>query len=197
MLKAHLGPTVSVMVVALAHPPGKVTHAARACALRRRLPERGHARAAGIATHDFCRARRHHHCRPQLERRRLMAWRGCGDARGRHGGRDLLAIRADLGPRRRQRQSRCELACEAFGAARHFAGGRSPAARRQRRLPARRLRLSAPPSGARHPLSPRGRHPHRRPRPLDVVRTGRRLVRDRARRSVRAGRRIVPAASFA
>ena len=34
--------------------------------------------------------------------------------------------------------------------------GRSPAARRQRRLSARRLRLSAPPSGARHPL-PRSR----------------------------------------
>ena len=90
---------------------------------------------------------------------------------------------------RRQRQSRRELACEAFGAARHLAGGRPPAARRQRRLSARRLRLSAPPSGARHPLSARGRHPHRHPWPLDVVRTGRRLVRDRARRGVRAGRR--------
>ena len=43
--------------------------------------------------------------------------------------------------------------------------------------------------GPGHPLPHRGRHPHRHPRPLDLVRAGRRLVRNRARRGVRAGRR--------
>ena len=56
-------------------------------------------------------------------------------------------------------------------------------------FPARRLRLFAQPPGARHPLPDRGRHPHRHPWPLDLVWTGRRLVRIRARRGVRAGRR--------
>ena len=55
-------------------------------------------------------------------------------------------------------------------------------------VPARRLRLPASPSGAGHPLPDRGRHPHRHPRPLDVLRAGRRLVRERAGRGVRAGR---------
>ena len=40
----------------------------------------------------------------------------------------------------------------------------------------RRLRLSAPPSGARHPLPAPRRHPHRHQGPFDVVWTGRRLV---------------------
>jgi hypothetical protein len=57
---------------------------------------------------------------------------------------------------------------------------------RQRRLPARRLRLSAPPPGAGHPLPDRGRPARRHPRPLDLIRARRRLVRIRARRGVRA-----------
>ena len=56
-------------------------------------------------------------------------------------------------------------------------------------LSARRLRLPAPPPGPGHPLPDRGRHPHRHPRPLDLLRTGRRLVRERARAGVRASRR--------
>ncbi len=68
------------------------------------------------------------------------------------------------------------------------ARGRAPAARRQRRVSARRLRLSASSSGAGHPLPARGRHPHRHPWPLHLVWAGRRLVRERARAGVRAGR---------
>ena len=67
--------------------------------------------------------------------------------------------------------------------------GRSPAPRRQRRVSARRLRLSASPSGPRHPLSVRRRHPHRHARPLDLVRSRWRLVRKRPRPGIRAGRR--------
>ena len=79
------------------------------------------------------------------------------------------------------------VAREAFGPARHPAEGGTAAARRQRRLPAGRLRLSAHPSGAGHPLPDRGRHPHRHRRPFDLVRPGQRLVRERARSGVRAG----------
>ena len=58
-------------------------------------------------------------------------------------------------------QRRHRFARKAFGAARD-AAARSPAsARRQRRLSARRLRLSASASRAGHPLPARRRHPHR------------------------------------
>src|SRR5262245_39059930 len=45
------------------------------------------------------------------------------------------------------------------------AGERASPARRQRRVPARRLRPSPPPSGAGHPLPDRRRHSHRHRRP--------------------------------
>ena len=61
-------------------------------------------------------------------------------------------------------------------AARHHAQRGGAVARRQRRFSARRLRLSAPPSGARHPLPAPRRHPHRHQGPFDVVWAGRRLV---------------------
>ena len=66
--------------------------------------------------------------------------------------------------------------------------GRTAAARRQRCVSARRLRLPAQALGAGHPLPARRRHPHRHPRPLDLLRSRQRLVRDRLRSGVRAGR---------
>ena len=42
--------------------------------------------------------------------------------------------------------------------------------------------------GPGHPLRHRRRHPHRHPRPLDVIRSGRGMVRDRPRRRFRARR---------
>ena len=74
------------------------------------------------------------------------------------------------------------------------AEGQSASPRRQRRVSAGRLRLSASPSGAGHPLSARRRHPHRHARPLDLVRSRWRLVRKRPRPGIRAGRR--PADAF-
>ena len=67
--------------------------------------------------------------------------------------------------------------------------GRASVARRQRRVSARRLRLSASAPGAGHPLPDRRRHPHRHARPFDQLRAGRRLVRERTRSGVCAGRR--------
>ena len=97
---------------------------------------------------------------------------------------------------RRRRASAALPAARALSRAKNFPRGSRPlpqgraaAARRQRRLPAGRLRLFAPASGSRHPLPARGRHPHRYARPLDLLRSRRRLVRERARSGVRAGRR--------
>ena len=55
-------------------------------------------------------------------------------------------------------------------------------------LPGGRLRLSAPPSRTRHPLPDRRRNPHRYVRPLDVIRSGRRLVRERTGCGLRSSR---------
>ena len=109
--------------------------------------------------------------RPRQRRRGLAGRRRrAGQARRRR--RDLLALgtgarRPRLDGRQRARHG---LAREAHGLSRDAAEGRTADARRQRRLPARRLRLSAPAPGAGHPLPDRGRHPHRHARPLDVVR---------------------------
>ena len=48
--------------------------------------------------------------------------------------------------------------------------------------------FTAQASGPGHPLPDRRRHPHRHARPLDLLRAGQRLVRDRPRSGVRAGR---------
>ena len=60
-------------------------------------------------------------------------------------------------PARLAQRRRASIRATARGAARDLAGGRSALARRQRGVSARRLRLSAPPSGSRHPLPGRGR----------------------------------------
>ena len=102
-------------------------------------------------------------------------------------GRHRLAFRGRPGRRGGRRAAR-HIAAETLRHARDAAAGRAAAARRQRRVPARWLRLSAPPSGAGHPLPGGGRHPDRYPRPLDQLRPWRRVVRERARQRVRAGR---------
>ena len=132
-----------------------------------------------------------------------VAGRGLGDGEAWHGEAALTLaagaagatvwrweLAADAAPRARMpRAAPASLRAKARGPARHAAAGRAAAARRQRRLSARRLRLSAPPPGAGHPLPRRRRHAHRHPRALDLLWAGRRLVRERARAGVRAGRR--------
>ena len=121
-------------------------------------------------------------------RRRGLARRGGGDAQCRQDGRDLLAFRARIGDRGRAGGGRRHLARKACRTTRDLAAGRPSSARRQCRLSAWRLRLSAPALGTGHPLPHRGRHPHRYPRALDLVWAGRRVVRDRPRRRFRPGR---------
>ena len=58
---------------------------------------------------------------------------------------------------------------------------------RQRRVSARRLRLSAPASGTGYPLPARRRHPHRHARALDLIWTGKSMVRERTRAGIRPG----------
>ncbi len=74
----------------------------------------------------------------------------------------------------------CRFARKIFRAARYAPAGPTTSPRRQRRLSAGRLRLSAPAPRTGHPLPARGRHSHRHARPLDVLRAGEPVVRERA-----------------
>ena len=77
--------------------------------------------------------------------------------------------RAATGHNGRQR-ARHDDARKAHRLSGNFAERRIADARRQRRLSARRLRLYTLPPGPGHPLHDRGRHPHRHPWPLDLLR---------------------------
>ena len=100
------------------------------------------------------------------------------------GGACCWRYRADRRHQRRRRQARGRRrdSREKLAAPLGNAAGRRPAAaRRQRGFPPGGCAFLHSPSGARHPLPDRRRHPHRHARPLDRLRPGRRLVRDRAR----------------
>jgi len=109
------------------------------------------------------------------------AWHGeaPGNACARQRRRHLLALRACAGGMRAEGR-RCEecggLAAEARGRGGDPAGRAICCCRRQRYVSARRLRLPASASRARHSLPHRRRHPDRHPRQLDQLWPRRRLV---------------------
>ena len=118
------------------------------------------------------------------------AWHGEGAASLTAGKDGVTLWRFELtasGSSERADRGGVALAGKTFRHARNDPAGRVAAARRQRRVSARRLRVPAQALGPGHPLPDRRRHPHRHPRPLDLLRPGQRLVRDRLRSRVRAG----------
>ena len=99
-----------------------------------------------------------------LARRRGLERRRCSVVQSGRRGRDRVALGAGGSRDRRRRprhRHRHRLARKACSAPRHPAARAAAPSRRQRRLPAGRLRLSASASGAGHPLPDRRRHPHR------------------------------------